>query len=273
MPAAAYKGMAQFVNLGDAVIMKQCQTALLFSLLALSACTPDLYRVDVGAMFVQGDGAIALQNGSGSLVLHDNQHDLSDNLGLGDTEAAPYLRFEFERELHRVRAHGFGFGSSGSGTLASNFGDIPSGSLVDSSMDFFGISATYAYEVLGDENYRVGVGGMLGYYGLDIEARTGALFESVDTDLLVPMPYAEAEYDFGQVVVGANLGFMGADIRDANGRWVDFEAMIRWEPTGKMELLAGYRMIILDAYGQATQRDFDSDLEFEGFVLGGGVRF
>lgn len=253
--------------------MKKLRMLLLASGLALTtSCANQTYRVDVGAMFAKASGDIALQNAGGSLVLHDNQNDLQDNMGLGDTEASPYVRLQMDQEKHRVRVHGFGLDAEGTGTLAGDFGGLLAGSQVTTSMEFFGIGANYSYEILRDENYRVGVGVALGFYSLDVAARSSAGREAVETDVLVPMPYGEAEVSLGPVLVGGNFGFMSAHIRDANGIFLDGEAYAKL-PIEEFEVMLGYRYVTLDAYGEATSRDFDADIVVQGFFLGGGIRF
>ena len=34
-----------------------------------------------------------------------------------------------------------------------------------------------------------------------------------------------------------------------------------------------YRYVVLDAYGRATSRDFDADVDVEGLFFGAGIRF
>ncbi|MCA8974055.1 MAG: hypothetical protein KDC98_05000 [Planctomycetes bacterium] len=242
-------------------------------LMAITACAPSVYRADLGAMFVTGDGAVALQNSAGSLTLHDEQNSFDGDMGLGDLEASPYLRVEWEHGEHRMRAHGFGVESSGSGTLSGDYGNISAGSSVNTSMQFFASGLTYSYRVLSARDYRVGIGAQLDYYRLDVAANSGSQRENVVADAIMPMPYAEAEYFLGPVVFGANLGVMSLDVNDANGRYLDLEATVRWRPTQEFEVLAGYRHLVLDAFGQASSRDFDADIDFGGFFVGGGVRF
>lgn len=242
-------------------------------LMMLAACAPSEFRADVGAMFIEGDGEVALQNAGGSLVLGNEQSRLDEDLGLGDVEASPYLRLQWEHGLHRVRAHGFGVSASGSGRLAGDFGGIPDMSLVSTSMDFIAAGVTYSVAAFRGDDYRVGLGGELGYSFLEVATRSGTGREEVETSVLVPMPFAEAEYRLGPVILSANAGLMSADLGDANGRYVDAEGSVRWQINDDVGLLGGYRYLVLDAYGRASSRDFDADVEFQGWFFGGGVRF
>ncbi|MFO1076489.1 MAG: hypothetical protein U1E73_02045 [Planctomycetota bacterium] len=253
--------------------MKPRLPGLVLVLAALAGCTPQTFRAEAGAMFVNGVGRIALQNSSGTLDLSSAAHRLDGDLGLDDISAAPYLRGEWEADANRVRLHGFGFSGNGSGTLAAPYGDIPSGSLVDTSMDFLSIAANYSYAMMRGDWYRLGVGAQLGFTSLDVEARTGALREAVDTTVLTPMPYADLEFFYGPVAFDLNAGIMSADLGDANGRYFDLEATGRWQATDGFDVLGGYRMIVADVAGRASDRDFDADLYFQGWFLSGGVRF
>ncbi len=254
--------------------MKKLRPLLLAAgLAALTACAGQSYRVDVGAMFAKATGDIALQNAAGNLVLADNQNDLDRDLGLAGTETSPYLRFETEYERHRVRLHGFGMEGDGSGTLAGDFGNLAAGTQVTTSLEFFAVGATYAYELLREEHYRIAVGAALNYYSLDVAARSTGGREAVETSVLVPMPYAEVEGFLGPLTAGANAGLMSADLGDASGRYLDIESYLRWQATEQFDLMLGYRYLVLDGYGRASARDFDADIDVQGFFVGGGVRF
>ncbi|MCR9244381.1 MAG: hypothetical protein NXI31_05070 [bacterium] len=248
-------------------------TALMLSL--LTACAPNVFRVDAGAMFVEADGEIALQNPGGSLTLGNEQNRLADDLGLGDREASPYVRMTWERDLHRVRVHGFGFETEGSGTLAGDFGGIVAGSAVTTSMDFLSAGAAYSYQVFDNDWIQIGIGGQLTYNLLNVDTRAviGSQADEVQTDVVVPMPFAEIEARLGDVTLGANAGVMSADLGDANGRYWDVEAMARWQINDTIQVLGGYRYILMDAFGTASSRDFDADVDLHGWFIGGGVRF
>lgn len=252
--------------------MKMLRSLSLLVTAALAGCVGQTYRVDVGAMFARTSGDIALQNAAETLVLHDNQNDLDRNLGLGGTEPSPYVRVEMDQGRHRVRVHGFGVDADGSGTLAGDYGNLVAGSQVTTSLEFFGIGATYAFELLRDQHYRIAAGAAINYYSLDVAARSSAGREAVRTDALVPMPYAEVEGFLGPFTAGANAGIMSADLGDASSRYLDVEAYLRWQASEDIDLLVGYRYVVLDGYGQATSRDFDADVDVQGVFVGGGIR-
>lgn len=246
---------------------------LLLATAALTSCVGQTYRVDVGAMFAKASGDLTLQNSTGTLQLFQNKNDLDDNLGVGDIEPSPYLRVQADQERHRVRLHGFGVDSTGSGTLAGAYGDLVAGSQVTTALRFYAIGVTYAYELLREEHLRVAAGAAFNWYSLDVSARSSVGRESVQTDVLVPMPYFEVEGLFGSLSAGGNLGFMSADLGDANGRYIDTELYLRWQALEQIDFMGGYRYLIMDSAGRATSRDFDAEVEVQGFFVSGGVRF
>jgi hypothetical protein len=253
--------------------MKKLRSLALLCTVTLGSCAEAAYRADVGAMFPIVKGKIALQNASGSLALGNNQNDIDSNMGLGDTEVSPYVHLQMDTDKHRVRVHGFMLDSEGSGTLSGAFGEIAAGSQVTTSMDFYAVQATYAYQLFGEEHWRLAIGAALGGYGLDVAARSASGREEVETSILVPMPYFEGELFFGPVLVGADAGFMGGDFGDGDGNFLDAEGYVKVRPTPDFEIFGGYRYIVLDAFGNASGRDFDADLDIAGFFLGGGIRF
>jgi hypothetical protein len=254
--------------------MKLSRPIALATIAALAAaCAPHTYRADVGAMYLQANGKISLQDSGGSLVLFDNTNDVDTNLGLGDAQGSPYVRLQADWPRHRVRLHGFGIDNDGSGTLAGQFGDIAAGTPVTTSLRFFDVNAAWSYDLLDHEKLRLGVGAELAFYSLDIAARSASGREDVSTDTLVPMPYGDIEYRLDPVTLGANAGLMVADLGDAYGRYWDVEASARVDVTDSIDVMAGFRYILIDAYGTASERDFDADLYFNGWFFGGGVRF
>lgn len=255
--------------------MKMSRTLLSTAgLMTLVACAQSTYRADIGAMFSKHDGRIALQNSSGSNVLGDEMNSLEKDLGIGDTEASPYVRLQWDEEVHRVRMHGFGLHAGGSGVLNGDFGNLSSGSTVSTSMEYWNVSTAYSYALVQNYDFRLGVGAQLGFYALDVAARSGGIREEVETSVLVPMPYVDGEFYLGDLVtLGANAGYMSADLGDGDGRYWDADVWGRVRVTDEIELLAGYRYLLMDADGRASSRDFDADLDVQGWWVGGGVRF
>jgi hypothetical protein len=238
--------------------MNKSSLLLVSTLCLFAACKGNAYRLNVGPMFAVANGDIALQNAAGTLSLGDNQNDIDSELGTGDTQAAPYARLEASNGKHRFRLHGFGMDANSSGQLLGDFGNIAAGSQVTTSTEFYAISANWGLEVLRGEKYRVAVGAQAGYYSLDVAARSQTSRE---------------EGLFGPLTIGANAGIMGADLGDGSGRYWDMEGYLRLQATKNFDLMAGYRYLLLDAYGTATDRDFDADVDVQGVFLTAGIKF
>lgn len=246
----------------------------LLCLAALTSCAEVAYRADVGAMFPVARGDIALQNSAGTLSLDDSKNRLGSNLGLGETDASPYVHLQADKERHRFRLNGFYSSTEGTGTLSRPYGDLAAGSIVTTSMDFYTVQATYAFQVHRDDHWRLAFGGTLGAYGMDVGARSTAGRESVHTSLLVPMPYVEIEGFVGPLIVGGDAAIMAGDFGDGHGWYGDVEAYVKARPGNEnFEVFGGYRYVLLEASGVASSRRFDSDIDVQGFFFGAGIRF
>ena len=119
----------------------------------------------------------------------------------------------------------------------------------------------------------MGVGGQLGFYSLDVSARSATGRESVTTEALVPAPFVEGELYFDGLTLGASCAVLAADLGDGDGRYLDFEAYSQFRLNEDVDLRAGYRHIVLDVDGVATTREFDADVDVQGFFVTAGIRF
>jgi hypothetical protein len=241
-------------------------------LLLLPACAGNTHRFEAGAMFVRPRGDAALQNTAGTLSLPDVQSTLGD-LGAEDTEAAPYISGTTIADVHRIRARSFWWESRGNGVLGADFGDLPAGSNVDATIDVVAMNGAYSYEMARSEEFRWGLGAALSYTQMDYVLRTAGNTEDLAVDLFMPMPYVEAEWTFGDLALGANLGLMALEIGDNDGVVADFEAQARYRILPELELLGGYRYLRIDADGDAQGRDYAADLELNGLFVGAVLRF
>lgn len=254
--------------------MNKLSSLLLVSTVCtFAACKGNTYRINAGPMFAVANGETALQNSTGTLSLGANQNDVDSELGVGDTQAAPYVRLETNNDKHRFRLHGFGMDVNGTGQLSGDYGNIVAGTQVTTSLEFYAVAGNWGYQLLRGDNYRVAVGAQVGYYSLDVAARSNIGREEVVTDVVVPMPFVEVEGLFGPLTIGANAGIMGADLGDGSGRYWDMEAYGRLQATKNFDLMAGYRYLLLDAYGTASDRDFDADVDVQGVFFTAGIKF
>jgi len=250
--------------------MKLPRLLSLLLVVTFTSCVGQTYHAEVGPMFARARGEFALAD-SAQVMAPNNS--LDGNMGLGETEFAPYVSGRSDFNEHRMRINGFYVDSEGSAILANAYGEIPAGTQVQTSSDFFAIVSNYSYEVLRGSNYRIGAGGQLGLYSLDVAARSLTGREDVTTEVWVPMPYLEVEGFWEDFTVGANMGIMAADLGDANGRYWDIEAYAHWAINHDYDVKLGYRYILLDGYGRASSRDFDADVDVQGLYLSAGIRF
>ena len=254
-------------------MIRPLSLALLLSFPVFTACKGMTYRADAGPIFVRAGGDVALQNGAGTLNLGQERNDVDGNLGLGSTEAVPYIRVEANKEKHRWRLHGFGIDAEGSGTLDGDFGGLVGGSQVQTTMEFLAIDANWGYQLLRNEHWRLAVGAQIAFYALDVAARSTLGRETVDTQGFVPMPFGEVETMWGSFTFGANAGIMAVDLGDAEGLWFDAEAYARWQLTPRFDVMGGVRYLLFDVEGRAEDRDFEADMDFQGLFLTAGIAF
>jgi hypothetical protein len=75
------------------------------------------------------------------------------------------------------------------------------------------------------------------------------------------------------VAATLDVGWIDIDLGDADGSYLDVEALVRVNPLPHLELFAGYRFIDIDAEGTADNRRFEAAFQLHGWMVGGGVTF
>ncbi|MCY2955850.1 MAG: hypothetical protein NT107_02310 [Planctomycetota bacterium] len=254
--------------------MNTCRHFLLgLFVLGLVGCTETTMRIDVGAAFTSVNGNVALQNSAGSLVLDNVPNNFDRGLGLGETEASPYVGAEANWGAHRLKTSGFYNKATGAGTLENNFGDLPANSAVTTSFDFYDLTTSYTYNLLPRSVVRLGIGIQLGIYWVDLDVDSPGGFERINSISVAPMPCLETELDLGNFSLGASGGGIKLNYSDADMIYWDAEAHLRFVPIAQTELILGYRYIKLDGNGVADGRDFESDFVVSGLFVGGGIHF
>lgn len=251
-------------------------TLLALHLLAvgcLVSCMPHA-RAYVGASFMRVEGDTALQNAGGSLNLGQDVNSMKE-LGAEETSGSAYVRAEADWGPHRARVSGFGATPSGQGTLTDAFGDLAAGSPVQSQLDYTNVTAAYTFDVVPTSLVRLGLGVEVGVHTFDllVDQTNSTAFEKLSADFWTPMPCIDAELDLGSVSVCLNVGAFDLDLGDADGNYYDAEAFLRWEPLLGFELIGGWRSMSIDANGRADDRDFRTDVDVNGWFVGGGISF
>lgn len=248
------------------------KSLLLLALPFLAGCASAVYRLEAGPIVARAHGDIAVQGSSGGFN-SGSKNDVDSDLDLGDASASAFGRLQADAEKDRFRIQGFALHEGGDGTLAYAHGDIPAGAAVSTALSFTTIAANWNHLLLRTENVRLGAGAQAGYYAFDFTVRDGSDREETTAQALVPMPFVEGELRFGNLAFGANFAGMYADVGDARGRFFDTEAFARWTVSTEFQVFGGYRYVLFDADGKATDRQFDADVAIDGVFLGVGVRF
>ncbi|MEM7202619.1 MAG: hypothetical protein AAF628_20290 [Planctomycetota bacterium] len=246
--------------------------------IALLACLCACEGLDVatGAAYMQsrvrGDSALGDSTGGSLPPTRISQ---SRDLGLGDDDPAVMLFGEVSRDEWHFRGNFFTFQDRGTGVLPGPYGDLPAGSAVTADFDFVGARIDATYDVVDLDYFQLGVGGAVDYFDLDIDLDAVGLAqrESLESDVLVPMPFVRAHLTEGIVTGDVSIGGMGGDFGDGDGVWIDFESMLRVRPTSMIEFFGGYRWLRIDGDGVVDRHAYLADFEISGWFVGGAIHF
>ncbi|MFN6145251.1 MAG: hypothetical protein ACK5AL_02705 [Planctomycetota bacterium] len=248
------------------------QPVLVVAFALLAGCANSVYRLDAGVMISRANGDIALQ-GTGPTFDSGPKNDVDSALGLGGSTPSAFGRLQADADDNRFRIEGYALNTDGQGRLEADYGDILAGTNVDASLSFFTLGANWNHAIFRGENWRVGAGLQASFISLDLAARAAGRREETVTQSFVPMPLVDGELRFGNVSVGATFAGMYADVGDATGRFLDGELYARWLLSSEFQIFGGYRYILLDAAGKASDRKFDADVAIDGLFFGCGICF
>lgn len=251
--------------------------ALLVAILTLGACSAPGLRTHVGFAQYELDGTIGLSPTSGIPV---NSIDLGNDLGLDEADPSLQARVELDAGPIRLTATGFRYADSGNGTITGNFGGIPIGTSVTSSIDLMNAKIALTADLLdtglfGVVELRLSPGIAVDLFDIQssVASTSGGLTEDIDELLPVPMPFLQAEVQVDDFSAVVDVGAVSLSFDDFDGTFVDLEGFLSYRPVGPVELYAGYRYVILDTNGTFDGEDFLADLEVQGFFVGAGVIF
>lgn len=249
------------------------RTLILLLLASFAGCVPFGVSGQVGYTQMKVGGELALTGGSGNQQAIDQSVDSA--FGLGDQQGSPYFRGQLDFGAPVVTASVFWLRESGQGQLADSFGGLLQGTVVDSTLDLAVAKITASYDFdLGFVKLSPGV--LFDVFALDFRASEQALMssEEIDDIAFVPMAFLRGEAGIGPLTAVAELGYLEFSDLDGNdGKFLDFEAMIEWYPVPLGHVFAGYRFISIRGEGDTDSEDFATDLQIQGWVIGGGVRF
>lgn len=240
----------------------------------LSSCFSFGARADVGYTQMAVTGNVAYTTGLSGGTINASQ-DVESGLGLGDQSGSPYGRVELDFGVPRLQLSAFQFADEGTGTLQANFGNISSGVDVRSKLEFTNVKGSFSFDIdLGP--LRVSPGLAVDFFDAHLEvADTGGLVsETIDEPLPLPLLFLGAGADFGILSLDGEVGYLDTPkVQGIEGKVLDAEAMLRLKPMPLLELFAGYRFLNLQASGEFNQDRGSLDLDIQGWVVGGGIRF
>jgi hypothetical protein len=244
------------------------------AVLTAASCTTYEVRAYAGYMASELSGDIGLAPSIGNAPPSQFRADLQDDFGMGDESSSLYVRAEAALLSFRVTASGFRYAEEGTGTLTANFGDLVVGTEVASELDMLNAKVALTYDI-NLPILRLSPGLAVDYLEIDTSVRATMInaFEEVDVSAPIPMPYLQAEVDLGALALTLDAGWISASIEDGEGEFFDIEAMLHLQATERIEFIAGYRWISIDAEGDADGQRFDADLDLNGWFVGGGFRF
>lgn len=256
--------------------MSQTMCRLLLSLLSvtLTACVPFGVSGHIGYAQMNVGGELALSSGSGSNATAIDQG-IESAFGLGAQQGSPYFRGEVDFGAPAVTASVFWLRESGQGQLADSFGGLAQGATVASRLDLTVAKIATSYDFdLGLVTLSPGL--LFDVFALDFQAseQTFQSREEIDDIAFAPMLFLRGETGFGPINAVAEIGYLEfSGIQGRGGQFLDFEAMVEWSPVPLGHVFAGYRYISIRGQGDSGSGDFATDLQIQGWMLGGGFRF
>lgn len=254
--------------------MRLTLATLALPLLLNSCLLPDLgARVHAGYMSLQPTGNVALQDAAASNSSNSVRNDLDGGFNFDD-QGTPLLKAEVNLGNWDLVASGFVFEEETRSILANDFGDIAAGSNVTTDFDVRNLQGALLYNLIDLEVVDLSAGVCVNYFDVDMQVTsTTPATESLAFDTPVPMLYGRVTAGVGIVSAAVGVGWMDVDLGDTDGSFFDLDAMVTVQPFPFLELMGGYRNILIDATGESNRQGFDNHLRLSGFYLGGGLTF
>lgn len=253
--------------------MKTTTALLALPVLFGSCVIPDLDgSVHFAYLNITPSGNFALQNSARTNNVDSVRVDIEDGFNVDDA-GTPHLKAEVHLGKWAVIASGFHFDEQSATVLTSSFGNIPATTPVSTDLTVFNIKAAVAYDVLDLEIVDVIAGVCFDYFSVDMDVRSAAAFENLAFDAPMPLLYVRATAGISIVTGKLEVSWIDLDLGDAAGSYFDLDAMVSVKPMPFLELVAGYRNILIDVDGEVDNQDFDTHLRMSGWYIGGGVSF
>ncbi len=238
----------------------------------LGSCSVTEFKTDVGYMFMalSGDVGLDASGGGGSANIN-----LGQGLNISNGNS-PYAKVEVAASGLRIGLSAFKYGDSGDSVLETTFGDITAGSTVDTDLDLINLKATIAYDVIDLGYLRISPGISIDYFDVDMKMTATSpvlVSEEIEYDLPVPMAYVSATLMYEDWTLDAEASGIYVSLSDAEGLFWDISAKLRYQPLPLVEMFVGYRFLLINASGDISGQDFDTDLHLNGLVFGTSVVF
>ncbi len=245
--------------------------------LLLGACS-SIHGERAFAAYMQTStsGDVSLGPTGGGVALDTRQNDFERSLGLDETKPALNFGGDMATDIGRFGASVLWFDSSGSGTLTRDFGDIPSGTLVNSKFRFFDAKTWWVYDVVERPGFRLAPGVAVDFFNMSVNAITAAspqVFEEVHVFAPVPMLFLDAEASVDKFTFVGQAGGMRIDLKDGIGNYWDLEGRVNYAVSDDIAVFAGYRFMSMASHGDADSRDAFVHVQTTGWFLGGELSF
>jgi hypothetical protein len=257
--------------------MKTTNALLAVSFFLGSCILPDLSgSAHAGYMSLTPSGNFALQNSARTNNVDSVRADVEDGLKVDDA-GTPFLKGEVNLGDWDVIASGFLFDERSNGTLTADFGNITaspgSPTSVATDLSVYNVKAALAYNLLDFGIFDLSAGVCLNYFSVDMDVQSATAFENLAFDAPAPLLYARATAGVSVVTGKLEVSWLDIDLGDAAGSYFDLDAMVSVNPLPFLEVVAGYRNVVIDVGGEVDNQDFDTHLRLSGWYLGGGVSF
>lgn len=243
-------------------------------LLTAAGCAPLRVTAQAGYTQTAVSGEMALESGGSSSPALASQ-DIESAFGLGDKQGSPWLRAEADFGVTVLTGSGFWLRETGTGVLDESFGGLPTATAVASDLDLGVGKFSCAFDIeLGPVTLAPGLA--VDVFDLEFSVTEISLGnrEEIDEILAVPMLFLRAEASLDVLGFVAEVGYLDSpEIEGNEGKFLDVEAMIECAVLEHGNVVAGYRILDLDANGDANEDSFAIDLQIRGWFVGGGIRF
>ena len=243
--------------------------------LLLCSCETWFVEADAGYAQLQFAGTVALAPSGGGLPVSATTVDLEHELGLEDPIGAPYGRVQAGLGPWGLTASGFSLSDVADGRVTRQFGNITVGTDVHTEVKMINLKSALTFDVLDTPFLTISPGIAIDYFDFDVNVSAPSLgvSERLKAQAPVPLLFGQVTTSLGPVAASLEGGWMSADVGDANGTFLDLEAMLRLRVGLGAHLFAGYRYISIDANGVASGQRFDADFNLQGWMVGAGYRF